>query len=115
MIHKRYYALKDALGFPIPGTVRGYDKDPCRCELVELRLPTDEPSTGDAERRFQPSGLHYYYQVDRSCCNVVPNSLIATKQRPRGRWVEFVQYIDEVTAEGGSEVIILTDDQEAEV
>lgn len=92
MIHKRYFALKDALGFPIPGTVRGYDKDPCKCELVELLVQPPLVEGSEDYRRYHPEGLHYYYQIDRSCCNVVPNSLIITRQRPKGRYVEFMSY-----------------------
>ena len=84
----RYFATKDSLGFPTPGTLRGYLKDPCKCELIEI--PGGEVvEPADEDKRYHPNGLHYFYQVTGPCCDVLPNSLIATTRRPKGKYREF--------------------------
>jgi len=87
----RYFALKDELGFPIPSTLRGYLKDPCKCELIEILGTPDQPDGNDS-RRYHPNGLHYFYQVSGACCDVLPNSLIASKKRPKGKYREFILF-----------------------
>lgn len=87
----RYFALTDELGWPIPSTMRGYTKDPCKCELVEIKGVPDQPLETDV-RRYHPNGLHYFYQVNGPCCDVVPNSLIATRERPKGKYREFIHF-----------------------
>lgn len=91
MICKQYFALKDSLGYPIPGTMQGFNIDPCKCELVELKAVPDEPGDIDI-RQYHPQGLHYYYLLDKDC-KVVPNSLVISKKRPKGRYIEFIQYV----------------------
>lgn len=87
----RYFALKDELGFPIPSTMRGYKKDPCKCELVELKMNPDVPAPTD-KRRYHPGNLHYFYQIDSKTHCVRPNSLIMTHTRPKGPYKEFILF-----------------------
>ena len=91
MASLRYFASTDELGYPVPGTLRGYKQDPCKCELVEL-LPEPLEPDGNDTVRYHPNGLHYFYQVTGPCCDIVPNSLIATTRRPRGKYREFVLF-----------------------
>lgn len=86
----RYFATKDALGFPIVSTLRGYKKDPCKCELIEIDPNAVIPDEALEFRHYHPNGLHYFYQVKGPCCDVVPNSLIVTNRRPKGKYREFI-------------------------
>lgn len=90
MAKLRYFALKDDLGFPIPSTLRGYLKDPCKCELIEISGNVTIPEEVEEFRHYHPEGLHYFFLVKGNCCDVVPNSLIVTRNRPKGKYKEFI-------------------------
>lgn len=85
----RYFASTDALGFPIPSTLRGYKTDPCKCDLVEIKVQDLEEGV-EPSVRYHPNGLHFFFQVKGNCCEVVPNSLIAATKRPKGKYREFL-------------------------
>lgn len=85
----KYFASTDALGFPIPGTMKGYKKDPCKCNLVEIKVSSVEDEI-EPVIKYHPNGLHYFFQVKGNCCDVVPNSLIASNKRPKGKYREFL-------------------------
>jgi hypothetical protein len=87
----KYYAQKDALGFPIPGTMMGTTgKVPA--DSLEISSNTVLPT--------HPDGLKYIVRINKKGA-IIPNSLAAVLTVPKGN-------ILDVTA-GGS-VSLLTED-----
>lgn len=89
-----FYAKLDKLGFPIPGTMMGYDHVVCDCHYTEL-VPT-APLLGKVNgvtytQIFHPKGLRYF--VRTTCKNgiidVMPNSLFTSLKNPGGNTVEW--------------------------
>lgn len=98
----RFFAVKDSTGFPVVGTVQGYnayEQLPCdnQCDLVEL-LPGGNPQPAGAARCFHPDGLRFFYQVTKSDKNpqVKSGTLMAAYQFPKSpnncQWVEFYRW-----------------------
>jgi len=95
-----YFAKKDALGWPIPGTLQGYNKFeqlPCDsiCNLIEID-PTQVQPNGTTIC-LHPDLLRYFYRVNRKTPqSVKPNSLIAAYEFPTsptdGCWREWHKY-----------------------
>lgn len=93
MINK-YFAQKDAIGFPIPGTMMGFETTPTSApDLVEVSGflvkpgdPYTEPS-GKVEVTH-PEGIRYFVRADKKG-NVIPNTLIIGTRVPSGDVLEF--------------------------
>jgi hypothetical protein len=77
---KKFYAQKDALGFPIPGTMMSNSTIPS----VSVEIPTTTANT----TKPHPEGLKYFVRRD-SKNQIIPNSLIISKIRPKGNVLEF--------------------------
>lgn len=85
---KKFYAQKDALGFPIPGTMMSGSVVPKQANIIEISLDSnithfDKP---------HPKGLRYFVSVDKHG-NIVPNSLVEAFKYPTkteiGRGITF--------------------------
>ena len=85
---KKFYAQKDALGFPIPGTmmsVSGATNIPKDSILV----PAQNVTAGAGQAVVaQPSGLRYFVRKDRTG-NIIPNSVNISLVKPQGLVYEF--------------------------
>ena len=102
---KKFYAQKDALGFPIPGTMMSTTGD----------VPEDSLAIPSAETAApHPGGLRYFVRRDKKG-NIIPNSLISSIKRPVGNVVEFTEGAgsillteagDTLTAETGDLIIL---------
>lgn len=68
----KYYAQKDALGFPIPGTMMSGPVVPKGANIIEISLDSSITSFD----KPHPSGLRYFVSVDKKG-NIVPNSLVS--------------------------------------
>ena len=77
---KKFYAQKDALGWPIPGTMMAAAKVPATA--VEI------PATTAPSGQDNPNGLRYFVRVDKKG-NIIPNTLILSLKRPSGNVIEF--------------------------
>lgn len=77
---KKFYAQKDALGFPIPGTMMSNETVPS----VSVEIPT----TTAAQYKAHPDGLRYFVRRDKKN-QIIPNSLIISKNTPKGNVLEF--------------------------
>lgn len=77
---KKFYAQKDALGWPIPGTMMAAAKVPA----TSLEIPATTAVGG----KSNPNGLRYFVRVDKKG-NIIPNTLIVSLKRPTGSVVEF--------------------------
>lgn len=82
---KKFYAQKDALGFPIPGTMMSGTKVPEN--LIEIPAETTEPPPGQFIIEH-PGKLRYFVRKD-SKGNIIPNSLIISLKKPAGATYEF--------------------------
>lgn len=74
---KKFYAQKDALGFPIPGTMMSGPVVPKAKNIIEISLDSnithfDKP---------HPKGLKYFVSVDKKG-DILPNSLVAAYSAP---------------------------------
>src|SRR4051812_9747180 len=82
---KIYYAKKDQLGFPTPGTMMGFHRDPCRDELVKLEAhDTVLGSDGHGNiitQCFHPQRLRYFVRLDDQG-NILPDSLFTSRITP---------------------------------
>lgn len=75
----KFYAQKDALGFPIPGTMMAAAKVPAVSNVIEI-------STQSGVTVFKgphPEGLRYYVRVDNSG-RIIPNTLLSGLIVPEG-------------------------------
>lgn len=86
-----YYAQKDALGFPIPGTMMA----------TTGKVPEDSIEiSADTVLPTHPDGLKYIVRLNKKG-KIIPNSLVAVLDVPKGN-------ILDVTA--GGPVSLLTED-----
>jgi hypothetical protein len=82
----KYYAQKDAYGFPIPGTMMGIAAHlPVPVGTFEIPAANHIPTPA---RKGQGSGLRYFVRHDKKG-NIIPNSLVATLKKPTGLVYEF--------------------------
>jgi len=82
---KKFYAQKDALGFPIPGTMMSGAQVPKN--LIEI--PAENVTAGVGEAVVpHPGKLRYFVRHD-SKGNILPNSLIVSYKKPSGLVYEF--------------------------
>lgn len=78
----KYYAQKDATGWPIPGTMMGINFS-STIPANSIEIPT---TTGNTAKR---NGLRYFVRTDERG-RILPNSLMITLQRPSDiRLLEF--------------------------
>lgn len=77
---KKFYAQKDALGFPIPSTMMAADKVPA----TSVEIPT---STAVSFQEH-PEKLRYFVRRDKNN-QIIPNSLIISLKQPKGNVLEF--------------------------
>jgi hypothetical protein len=77
---KKFYAQKDALGFPIPGTMMSNDTVPA--DLVEI------PTSAPVSYKAHPEKLRYFVRRDKNN-QIIPNSLIISLKEPKGNVLEF--------------------------
>lgn len=82
---KRFYAQKDALGFPIPSTMMSGTKVPAN--LIEIPAENVEPPAGQYVIEH-PAKLRYFVRRDKKG-NIIPNSLIISTKKPAGSTYEF--------------------------
>jgi hypothetical protein len=77
----KYYAQKDAYGFPIPGTLMAVPADsPLPDGVMEIPAADQIPTP---VRKGQGSNLRYFVRHDKAG-NIIPNSLVATLKKPSG-------------------------------
>lgn len=77
---KKFYAQKDGLGFPIPGTMMAADQVPGTS--VEI------PTTTEVSYQEHPDKLRYFVRRDKNN-KIIPNSLIISLKQPKGNVLEF--------------------------
>jgi len=82
---KKFYAQKDALGFPIPGTMMSGAKVPA--DLIEIPAQDVTPGAGEVAVAH-PGDLRYFVRKDKKG-NIIPNSLIISLKKPAGDVYEF--------------------------
>lgn len=81
MAKLKYYAQKDAYGFPIPGTMMGIAAHlPIPVDTLEIPAADSIPTP---MRKGQGSDLRYFVRRDVKG-NIIPNSLIAAINKPTG-------------------------------
>lgn len=81
-----YYAQKDALGYPTPGTMQGYKDIQCNSNLI--LIPCTPLSSEGACKH--PNGLRYWYGLKKG--KVIPNSLKSSYVKPAPCFVEFFKH-----------------------
>lgn len=85
---KKFYAQKDALGFPIPGTMMSVNT-PANIPADSISIPAQNVAAGAGQAVVkQPSGLRYFVRKDRTG-NIIPNSLTISLEKPQGSVYEF--------------------------
>jgi hypothetical protein len=82
---KKFYAQKDDLGFPIPGTMMSGTKVPQN--LIEIPAQNVTAGVGETEVKH-PGKLRYFVRRDVKG-NIIPNSLIISYKKPTGLVYEF--------------------------
>lgn len=82
---KKFYAQKDALGWPIPGTMMSGTLVPANL----LEIPAENVSAGVNQTVVtHPGSLRYFVRRDDKG-SIIPNSLIISLKRPAGNVYEF--------------------------
>lgn len=81
---KKFYAQKDALGFPIPGTMMSADVVP----VNSVEIPPTELVPVWNQVQIKRGDLRYFVRKDVKG-NIIPNSLIISLKRPKGLVYEF--------------------------
>lgn len=85
---KKFYAQKDALGFPIPGTMMSVTT-PANIPASSILIPAENVSPSGGQTVVnQPSGLRYFVRKDSKGA-IIPNSLIISLKKPAGSVYEF--------------------------
>jgi hypothetical protein len=85
---KKFYAQKDALGFPIPGTLMSVAST-AKTPVDTIVIPAADVAPGVGQTVVpQPSGLRYFVRKD-SKGNIVPNTLTISLKKPTGSVYEF--------------------------
>lgn len=85
---KKFYAQKDYLGFPIPGTMMSVDS-PRNIPADTISIPAQDvtPDGGQVVVN-QPSGLRYFVRRDSKGA-IIPNTLTISLKKPEGSVYEF--------------------------
>jgi hypothetical protein len=76
----KFYAQKDALGYPIPGTMMSAAKVPA----TSIEIPAEDVVSS----KVHPEKLRYFVRKDKSG-KIIPNSLIISLKKPTGLVYEF--------------------------
>jgi hypothetical protein len=76
----KFYAQKDAFGYPIPGTMMSADKVPAKA--IEI------PASDVVSTKVHPKKLRFFVRKDDKG-NIIPNSLIISLKKPTGSVYEF--------------------------
>lgn len=82
---KKFYAQKDALGWPIPGTMMSGAKVPAN--LIEIPAANVAPGANQVAVSH-PEKLRYFVRKDKKG-NIIPNTLIISLNKPAGDVYEF--------------------------
>lgn len=77
---KKFYAQKDALGYPIPGTMMAAEKVPANSQEIKAE--------NTVSSKIHPDKLRYFVRRDKKG-NIIPNSLIISLKQPAGSTYEF--------------------------
>jgi hypothetical protein len=80
-----FYAQKDALGYPVPGTLMSVET-PSAVPANTLVIPAADTLTSPANIR--KNGIRYFVRKDKKG-NIIPNSLITSIKKPSGLVYEF--------------------------
>lgn len=84
---KTFYAQKDALGFPVPGTLQSTYLSRVPANTVEI--PAQDVLGNEGLTPVQhPGKLRYFVRKDKKG-NIIPNSLIVSLKKPQGDVYEF--------------------------
>jgi hypothetical protein len=85
---KKFYAQKDYLGFPIPGTMMSVES-PRNIPADTISIPAQDVTAAEAQVVVnQPSGLRYFVRRD-SKGEIIPNTLTISLKKPAGSVYEF--------------------------
>lgn len=84
---KKFYAQKDALGFPVPGTLQSTTLGKVPATTIEIPAENVTPGAGQVAVSH-PGKLRYFVRKDKKG-NIIPNSLIISLTRPQGDVYEF--------------------------
>lgn len=85
---KKFYAQKDALGFPIPGTMMSVEA-PRNIPADTISIPAQDVTAGGGKVVVnQPSGLRYFVRKNNKG-EIIPNSLTISFKKPEGFVYEF--------------------------
>jgi hypothetical protein len=85
---KKFYAQKDALGFPIPGTMMSVTV-PANIPKDSILIPAENVAAGGGKVVVnQPSGLRYFVRRDANG-GILPNTLTISLKKPFGSVYEF--------------------------
>ena len=85
MVTKKFYAQKDYLGYPIPGTMMSISSEqPVPVDTLEI--PAADTITSPVNIR--ENGMRYFVRKDKNG-KIIPNSLIASLKKPAGLVYEF--------------------------
>jgi hypothetical protein len=85
---KKFYAQKDYLGFPIPGTMMSVES-PRNIPADTISIPAQDVTAAGAQVVVnQPSGLRYFVRRD-SKGEIIPNTLTISLKKPFGSVYEF--------------------------
>jgi hypothetical protein len=85
MVTKKFYAQKDYLGYPVPGTLMSISPEkPVPADTLEI--PAADTITSPVNIR--KNGMRYFVRKDRNG-KIIPNSLIASLKKPAGLVYEF--------------------------
>jgi hypothetical protein len=76
----KFYAQKDALGYPIPGTMMSAVKVPA----TSIEIPAEDVVSS----KVHPEKLRYFVRKDKSG-KIISNSLIISLKKPSGSVYEF--------------------------
>jgi hypothetical protein len=83
----KYYAQKRSDGYPHPSTMMGFEDAPTGENLVEIKAEDSAAAEGQ-KVVASSSGLRYFVRRSKDG-NIIPNSLIATRNKPKGLVYEF--------------------------
>lgn len=107
MASLKYFAQQSEDGYPIPSTMMGFKQDPPAGLLVEI--PATDSTVGPGQSVSAPnSGLRYFVRRDARG-NIIPNSLMATVNKPKGLVYEFKV----ITGAAVDAVPLMTEDGES--
>jgi hypothetical protein len=85
MVTKKFYAQKDYLGYPIPGTMQSISPEQ-PVPVGTLEIPAADTITSPVNIR--ENGMRYFVRKDKNG-KIIPNSLIASLKKPAGLVYEF--------------------------